>query len=251
MKRILVCIFAFWSACAAAAELRFVEEGNWPPFTTTKEGLATDGFSYEMITEIGRRAGFTSTLTLMPQKRLEYELAQGSFDAVTVISRNAAREAYLDFSEPLFKKLGNVYHRSGTAFTWKTYADFKDLRIGVTRGHNLGEEFNQAVKQYGLSVDEGGSDEQNFMKLVANRVDIVLANHWTALFLLRQPRFVGLVSVAAKPFLAKDYHMGITKSSATGQKMLPVINRTIRAMKADGSLDAMLIDHLNPERGKR
>lgn len=231
--------------------LRFAEEGNWPPFTLQREGRARDGLALALLSEIGRRAGFQVRLDLFPMKRVLLDLAQGLHDGVTVISRNAERDALLVFSEPLFQKLGYVYFRLGERRDWQQYADLKGLRVGVTRGHNLGDEVDRAIQAEGLAVDVGGSDEQNFIKLIAGRVDAVFANHWSALFLLRQPRFKGLIERAHKPFFVKDYHLGLARHSATAQALLPAINQAIQTMKADGSLDALLVEHLNPERATR
>jgi len=228
--------------------LHFAEEGNWPPFTLQREGQARDGLALALVSEIGRRAGFRVRLDLFPMKRVLVDLAQGRHDGVTVISRNAEREALLVFSEPLFQKLGYVYFRQGELRAWQQYADLKGLRMGVTRGHNLGDEVDRAIQAEGLAVDVGGSDEQNFIKLIAGRVDAVFANHWSALFLLRQARFKGLIERAHKPFFVKDYHLGVARHSAAALALLPAINQAIQSMKSDGSLDALLVEHLNPER---
>ncbi|MBH9552351.1 substrate-binding periplasmic protein [Inhella gelatinilytica] len=226
--------------------MRFAEEGNWPPFTRERGGLAQTGLSLALIREIGRRAGFAARLELFPMKRLLLELQQGRHDGVTVISRNPEREALLAFSEPLFQKLGYVYFRAGETLAWVQFADFKGLRLGVTRGHNLGEALDRAIQADRLSVDVGGSDEQNFIKLIAGRVDAVFANHWSALFLLRQDRFKGLIDRAPKPFFTKDYHVGISRRSSHAMAWLPAINKAIQSMKSDGSLDTLLVEHLNP-----
>jgi len=230
-------------------ELRFAEEGNWPPFTLERAGVATQGLSLALLRELGQRAGFQPRLELFPMKRVLVEIAEKRHDGVSVISRNPEREALLVFSEPLFQKLGYVYFRSGEQRPWASYADLKGLQLGVTRGHNLGDELDRAIQAEGLRVDVGGSDEQNFIKLIAGRVDAVFANHWSALFLLRQPRFHGLIDRAQRPFFSKDYHLGISRQSSAGLALLPAINRAILAMKADGSLDALLVEHLSPAQG--
>ncbi len=244
----LLCLPPAWATGVQRTELRFAEEGNWPPFTLERSGVARQGLSLALLHELGQRAGFQPRLELFPMKRVLIEIAEGRHDGVSVISRNPEREALLVFSEPLFQKLGYVYFRSGESRPWARYPDFKGLKLGVTRGHNLGDELDRAIQAEGLAVDVGGSDEQNFIKLIAGRVDAVFANHWSALFLLRQARFQGLIERAPKPFFSKDYHLGISRRSAPGQALLPAINRAIRAMKSDGSLDALLVEHLSPQR---
>lgn len=228
----------------AQTALRFAEESNWPPFTPAKDGAVTEGLSYAMLSEIARRAGFTATLELYPQKRMEQMVRAGERDGITVISRNADRESFLVFSEPLFAKQAYFYHRKNFKFDWSSYADLKGLRIGVVRGHNLGDDFAAAAVKHGLVLDEASSVEANFRKLMAGRIDVLMANHWSAVSLLAQKEFRGEIVAADKPYFNKSYHLALSQKSDLALSKLPKINEAIRGMKTDGTLDGLIQKYL-------
>jgi polar amino acid transport system substrate-binding protein len=232
--------------CLAWAQpvLQFVEEANWPPYTPAREGPVAEGLAYAMVSEIGRRAGFTVNLELYPQKRLEQMVRAGERDGITVISRNAERETFLAFSDPLFVKQAYFFHLKSKKFAWNTFSDLKGMRIGVVRGHNLGDEFNAAVLRHGLILDEANNVEANFRKLLANRIDVLMANHWSAVSLLARKEYRGQIVPADKPYFNQNYHLGISLKSDTALSMLPKINNAIRGMKHDGTLDGLVQRYL-------
>ena len=244
MRRLLAMVLLLPSLLWAQTSLRFAEETNWPPFTPAKDGLVNEGLSYALVTEVARRAGFAATLELFPQKRMEQMVRAGERDGITVISRNADREGYLVFSEPLFAKQAYFYHRKGFKFDWNSFADLKGLRIGVVRGHNLGDDFAAAVVKHGLILDEASNVESNFRKLMAGRIDVLMANHWSAVSLLAQKEFRGEIIAADKPYFNKSYHVGLSQKSDTALAKLPRINEAIRAMKQDGTLDNLIQKYL-------
>ena len=244
MRRLLALLMLCPSLVLAQVNLRFAEETNWPPFTPAKDGQVHEGLAYAMLSEIARRAGFSATLDLYPQKRMEQMVRGGDRDGVTVISRNTDREGFLVFSDPLFAKQAYFYHRKNYKFDWSSYADLKGLRIGVVRGHNLGDDFAAAVIKHGLVLDEASTVEANFRKLMANRVDVLMANHWSAVSLLAQREFRGEIIAADKPYFNKSYHVGLSQKSDAALAKLPRINEAIKAMKQDGTLDNLIQKYL-------
>ena len=244
MRRLLALLLLCPCLALAQTPLRFAEESNWPPFTPAKDGQVSEGLAYAMLTEVARRAGFTATLELYPQKRMEQMVRGGERDGVTVISRNADRESFLVFSEPLFAKQAYFYHRKGFKFDWNTFADLKGLRIGVVRGHNLGDEFAAAVVKHGLVLDEASNVESNFRKLMAGRIDVLMANHWSAVSLLALKEFRGEIIAADKPYFNKGYHLALSQKSDAALAKLPKINEAIKAMKQDGTLDNLIQKYL-------
>lgn len=224
--------------------LHFTEEANWPPFTPNRYGYVREGLSFALIRSIFSRLNYTVDLELVPQNRMLHYLQTGQKDGATIISINQERKAYIAFSEPLFRKTGYIYSLAkGKPFVWQTYKDLKEKRIGITSGHNYGDEFTQAVKQQGLTVEETTTDEQNFQKLLSGRVDLVLCIDHTARTILQRPEFREKFSHAAKPYFEKAYHVGLSKKSPA-RDLMPQINEVIRQMQEDGTLDAIITRHL-------
>lgn len=233
---------------AAAQDIRFVEESDWPPFTPDYIGFANEGLSFDLMTEILGRIDQTFTLELLPQKRVLSRLRTGTADAVTVVSKNKERERYINFSVPIFQKLGLVWfnHSRTPNFEWQSYEDLKGLKIGIVLGHNYGDDFIAAVKKYDLTLEPVTREEQNFAKLKAGRVDVVLSVEMVARQIFRNYKYMGVFSAAEKPYYSKDYHVGFSKASPS-KSLLPKVNQAIRGAKSEGVLQKIVARHVEGE----
>ncbi len=215
--------------------LHLTEESNWPPFTPDKSGYVTDGLSYNLMREIFSRLNIEIDLELFPMKRALKYLREGRKDAVTVISKNAERLEFIDYTAPIFQKKGLIYFLAEREppIEWQSYEDLKGLRLGITLGHNYGDEFNLAVKKYNLRFEQVRKVELNFGKLLRNRIDALLCIELTAQTFLKKPEYKGKIISASKPYYSKDYHIGFSKA-AKAKVLVPRVNKVIQQMKDDG-----------------
>ncbi len=222
-------------------QLHFAEESNWPPFTPNKQGLATEGLSLSLMQEIFSRLGIEVEVELFPQKRMLSLLKKGKKDGATVISKNANRQKFLEYTDPIFIKKGVIYFLAERKppIEWENFGDLKGLRIGLVSGHNYGDEFNQAVKKYNLSIQHVTRIEQNFDKLIGRRIDAFLCVELTAKQFLHDPKYSGKISQASKSYYSKGYHIGFSKKS-NARHLIPRVNKVIREMKKDGSLGKII-----------
>ncbi len=173
IPRILLVVCLSMSAFAATdapvaetpiEQLHFVEEANWPPFTFQKFGKAESGLSLDIMQAVFSQLGIAVDISLYPQRRVLLNVQKGYFDGVTMISKSAERARYLAFSDPVIGKLGRRYYREDRlpAIEWNSYADLRGLTIGVTRGHNYGEDFEKARMSGDFEVVEVTRVEQSF-----------------------------------------------------------------------------------------
>jgi len=221
--------------------VHFVEESNWPPFTPNHFGLTQQGLSYAIIEEIFSRLNRPFDLELLPQLRMLKYLQEGQRDAATVISKNSDRLKFLIYSDEIFQKKGRIYYsaKRKKAFSWQNYEDLVGLNIGTVMGHNYGADFINANKEYRFKLKEVIKVEQNFGKLLTGRIDVFLCNELTAKQFLRNPKYKDKIIASNKNYFEKGYHIAFSKFS-TQQYLLPKINKTIRAMKKDGSLKEII-----------
>lgn len=219
----------------------FAEEANWPPFTPNKFGKAEEGLSLALMQAIFSKLGIEVEIELLPMERVLYYLREGQKDGATVISRNAERSKYLEYSEPLFAKRGFVYYRKDRKepINWNDFADIKGLRIGIVSGHNYGDEFNRAVWRNDLKTISVSKEKQLFEMLMAERIDCFLCIDLTAEYYLKEQTYKGKIVPAAKSYFHKDYHIGISKKSKF-TALLPKINEVIIRLKRNGSINRLL-----------
>ncbi len=224
----------------------FAEEANWPPFTLKKHGLATEGLSLNLMQEIFSRLGIEVEVELLPQKRMIKYLKMGKKDGATVISKNAERLKFLDYTDTIFLKRGLIYFlaEKNPPVDWENYGDLKRLRIGIVAGHNYGDEFNQAIEKYNLNIQPVTRIEQNFDKLLLKRIDVFLCIDLSAKQFLRDPKYTGLIIHAPKSYYSKGYHIGFSKKSKV-KVLIPRVNKVIQEMKEDGSLGKIISIYTN------
>lgn len=215
----------------------FAEEIDWAPFTPNNEGIAKEGLSYDLMKEIFSKLDIDFEIELFPQKRMLELIKNGDKDGATVISKNAKRQKFLDFTDSIFQKKGLLYFRSENEVlaNWESYEDLKGLKIGVVAGHNYGDKFTKAISQYGLEIYSVTHIEQNFEKLLHGRIDLLLCIEATANHYLNNPKYKDKIVAANKSYYEKGYYIGFSKES-NARHLIPKVNKVIRAMKKDGSL---------------
>ena len=165
----------------------------------------------------------------------------GEKDGATIISKNKQRAEFIVFSDAIFEKRGLVYYLASrkSALNWQTYRDFKGLTLGVTSGHNYGDEFEQAVMNHHLKLHKSARVEQAFKLLLIGRVDAVLSTEKTANEIIKKLGISKQVTQANKPYYSKGYHIGFSKKSPA-VNLLPEVNKIILQMSTSGELQAIL-----------
>jgi polar amino acid transport system substrate-binding protein len=228
---------------------RFVEEADWPPFTPAYQGATSEGLSYDLISAVFGRIKMPFTLELYPQKRMLRLLERGQRDGATVISRNAVREKFISFSEPIFQKRGLIFFnkKKHPNFSWKSYSDLKGLSIGTVLGHNYGDEFATAVNEFGLLTKKYRREHKTFELLNAERLDIVLSIELVGRKLIAQREYGDAIEAAERPYFLKNYHIGISRLSPLRGR-LGEINRAIIELKGEGTLDDIVHRHLKKKK---
>lgn len=225
--------------------VHLVEEGNWPPFTPDKYGDVKEGLSYELMHAIFSRLDIEIDLELLPMKRLLAHLANGDKDAATMISVNSERMLTLEFTKPMLHNKEFAYFLADRKppFEWNGFESLKGLRIGVTAGHNYGDEFIDAIARLELNIEKVNTEEQNFKKLVARRIDVLLCNEAPANEIMRRLDLAGKIIHVSKPYYIKDYSIAFSKKSPA-KKLIPEVNAVIKRMKEDGSIEAIISKHI-------
>lgn len=231
----------------ATEKIILVEEGEWPPYTYESSGAPTKGVSFELMTEIFHRLNKPFTINLLPMKRCIFELTTGDCDAITMLSRNNEREEFLVFTHPIVESKGFVYYDSyrHPKFEWNSFADLQPYTIGTVSGYNYGSDFEDICRRYKLKTERVSRIDQNFRKLLAGRIDILLVNQTEVNeFMRTHPQYRSRIRSAGTPYHVYSYHMAFSKKSRH-LDLIPKINRVITDMKNDGTADRILSKYIH------
>ena len=215
----------------------------WPPYVDGKLGEdATTGVAVQIVRKIfSLIEGAEVRFPLIPWNRALREVEAGKSDGIVILLKNAERERYMVFSEPLLVGENLVWSVTGNtspAFEWRDLDDLKGLKLGVTQGYSNGEQLDRSIKNGEVTAMSAPTVEQLFAMLVYGRVDVALANNAVGYSFARKYPVAG-IKPAALPISTEVFYIGISKKSAAA-KLIPEINHAIRSLHADGYIEKII-----------
>ena len=187
----------------------------------------------DVMQEVATRSGLKIRMVPLPWKRVLKELGEGQLDGFFGGYKTPEREAIAVFLDtPMSWAVLSVFVRKGEVFSFQKIEDLYDKRIGIVRGFTTSPEFDRAMREGLITVDEAGSYTSLVKMLAAKRVDGIagvastLQAHFEDMHLTG--RFVRLPHPIADP---KPIYICVSKKAAImyrGQ----IIARMNQAMKA-------------------
>jgi polar amino acid transport system substrate-binding protein len=239
MKRIIaVCILILFAAgtviTASAADKKIVVvvDRHYPPYTygtaERAKGLYT-GLIEEAFTRMGREV----EIRALPWKQALKEGREGRA-AVGGIYKNSVRLKIYDYSRPFFEERLSVYVKRGKAFRFSRLSDLQGKVIGLNHAWSYGDEFDAARKKYHFVTEEVLSNAQNFRKLVAGKIDCLVADEIAASHIIRQEHLSDQVEKLEMPAAVNKAYLAFAKR-LNKKDLLEKFNRTLEEMKKDGS----------------
>jgi len=220
------------------AELEIsVATGDWAPFMSKK--LKNYGFVTHIVTEAFSMEGVKVNYHFCPWPRAMSftKLGRTIASSAWYMTEERAKDFY--FSDPLFLEQQVFFHLKETPFDWKNMTDLKGKRIGAMIGYFYGEEFKKAEDSKQMTVDRISSDELNFKKLLAGRVNLIVTSLFVGKNILRNKFSTNLASkITYHPQSVNDgpLHLIFCKN-AKGLKWKAIFNRGLAKLKSIGKLD--------------
>lgn len=225
-----------------ADKVVFVDEPLAPYSLGEMGGLAQGGISYDLLAGIFGRLGMDFELRLVPWARVLKTVEHGKADGVPLLVKNAEREAYLVYTDPVVEIRDLLYYlpeRLGR-FQWEEYADLKGRSFALTTGYAYDEGFMSALEAFDFQVIRSRDTEANVRLLLAGRADLILEEEsMMATLLAEHPEWESRISAAAKPVSSYFWYMGISRLSPLAGRV-DEINQVLSDMREDGSLDVIL-----------
>ena len=248
MKRTVVCILllSFFSVpCLFANTLKLAGVENVSPLIYEENGQVK-GFDYDIWMELSKRLGVKADIQVLPFKRLYAYLQTGELDGTLQIYYNAEREGEIIYSKtPMHWSAHHIFVRKEDLP--KFSAGGIPVMYGKTVGKNAGffvtKEFEEAVKEGKINVDEQVSSELNLKKLAAGRIDCYVGNLHSAMYAIKQLGLQDQIIPIAEPFAEKKGTFFAlsrkSKNVADQDGFMAKVNEELAKMHADGTVDKM------------
>lgn len=246
MKKILTCLLliaALSTAQANARQLRVVTLEN-PPMEYKGPKAAT-GFNIDVSTEALKRMGINATIRFYPWPRCLLMVEKGTADALIDVAHNKDRAEYMYFpKEQIYNSKYYMYKLTGRDISLSPDLDnTQKLSLGIVHAYYYGGAVEQAIADGKFKrTEDAWSEEQNIMKLLAGRIDMILGEKMTVDYLLNKLNAKNKVSVVREtgthtPLListTKTY-IGFSKKSVS-PILVEKFSKTLRQMRLDGTI---------------
>jgi len=220
--------------------VRVVVDMNYPPYSTGTAEQAT-GLYPRLIEEIFSRLDETPDIRALHWKDALKEGEEGRA-AVGGIYKTEARTKIYDYSEPLFEEHLLVYVRKGESFPFTRLSDLQGRTIGLNTSWSYGDAFDAARREHRFTVEEADSNLDNFKKLVAGRIDCLVADQVAAAQIIRQENWKDQVEALAQPVAANPAYLVFAKRLQKGE-FLKKFDQALEDMKRDGSYQKIIRDY--------
>lgn len=211
-----------------------------PPFMSSVAGKAA-GLYPAIIAEAFQVAGLAAQIEAKPWKRCIADMDKGRA-GVGGIYKNEERLKKYDFSDQIFVEKMAVFFNKANRVEFTSVASLLGKRVGVMRGWSYGDEFDKAVKDGKITVEDVNSDAQNFQKLAARRVEAVLAIDEAGAALLKGGKFPD-VETSSNYLFENPTFLAFNKSAKQADTLVK-FNKAIDDMRTSGRLGQIAASEL-------
>ena len=228
---------------AVAEQPLEIASTNFPPFVYEEQGKIK-GIDVDILTEVFARMRQPISIRLYPFARAVYMIKAGQADAIFPFGKDAERELFAHYPrEALFEMSVSLFVRKDSPITFN--GDFKSLgsyTFGVVREAKFGEQFDAAVRDGIITQIEEVTDfHQNILKLVNNRLDIIVGPRHNILFLLKKLGQQDAVKELS-PSLTPSWfvYLAFSKQRTLSPDLEERFARALQEMKRDGTYEKII-----------
>ncbi|GAB0150341.1 transporter substrate-binding domain-containing protein [Marichromatium sp. PS1] len=216
----------------------------WAPYQMVVDGRL-DGFSTQVVRRIFERLDVAVRETrVYPWKRAIIMLERGAADALFSANYTDARSEFALYPEqPLVETPWELWTSRELAATYHGLDDLRGHRVGVVRGYSYTPEFWAFVERHQV-YEAAESDEQNFRKLQAGRLDFVIAEHGNAHHIIeRMGMLDSAVPITAHPIKSDGIYIIFSKARVSPE-LVERFSVELARFKQEPEYQQLLRDYL-------
>jgi polar amino acid transport system substrate-binding protein len=222
----------------APAEVRLViGAGEWPPYTSEKDAHA--GLLNRVVVESYYAVGIDVEIVFLPWARAIAMAERGEITATCCWFGNEDRRQRFLLTEPLYDVHYVFFHLKDYEFDWNDFDDLKGVSIGGIHEYYYGHEFTEYESAGRLHVERVPSDEINFRKLMAGRIDLYPVAGIESGYALLKEQFTEderlKISYHPKNFMEDPrMYLLVSKHHPDAENLLSLFNQGLAMIKESG-----------------
>ncbi|WP_395004810.1 substrate-binding periplasmic protein [Undibacterium sp.] len=198
--------FLCFSLCAwgaAAKEVIKVYTYHLKPPFVVREALQS-GLYFDVLTYFNKKnSQYQFELHYLPRRRLDLMVNEGKLDGLIIgvspIWFNDKQQQRYLWTATFFRDVDEVISSKTKAFDFTGLESLAGLRVGLVLGYYYYGVSEMALANK-LIRDDASSEDHNFRKLLADRIDVAIISRSNHDFVMKhQPELVGKFHISAKP----------------------------------------------------
>lgn len=226
---------------ASCEKLIISANTNNPPISFEQNNILR-GIGFDLLERL-LSDNNTPTLrtTPLPWKRALLRSKNGSIDVLIGVRKTPEREQYLDFIEPAFTTTAHTaFFKKGESFVIKSREDLQAYEGGSTFGSVLDNDFAAAMSKE-FKLQEVSSVEQNFLKLMAGRIDYFIAPLLPTIHIIQalHPQKIKQLTFLNEPVSITKEYIAISKNSEC-RFIKSELQTKLQEVKQNGTFDQWL-----------
>ncbi len=206
-----------------------ISNGEWAPFSG--ENLPGNGCDSQIISEVFNRMGYTVEYEFFPWARAMALAQNGEFDGTVEWDDTPEwRKSFYINKEAISPQEWVFFHRKNIPFHWETIQDLAGKKIGITAGYIYSNAFSLNNGEIELHFEEASSDEANFKKLIAGRIDIFPMERSVGEFLLKEKfnqQETELITYHPKPLAAFKPRLLLNRKIPENELLIAQFDETL------------------------
>jgi len=230
----LAAAFVFAATFAVhAGQVVVGTNAEFPPFELTDDDNNIIGYDIDVITAVGKAAGFEVQMQNQAFDTLVAGLETGKLDAVVSgMTITDARRQKIDFSEPYYNAAQVIVVQEKTDGITKI-EDVKGKKVGVQLGTTGAGMAEEVMGVNSSDLKQFRKYNEVFADLKLDRLDAVVVDLPVAQAYLK--RIPGL-KISSAPMSEEQYGIGVRKGNA---ELLGKINDGLAKIRENGEYDAI------------
>ncbi len=221
-----------------AEEPLLIVTNPWPPYAMEVEEELT-GTDIEITQAVFRQLGMAIKIQFYPWKRCLMMVERQQADAVLDAGLIPEREEFLYFpEEPVSEGVTVFFIKAGRTIPFTTLEDLNGLRIGAGLGYNYCDEIDQAP--FIQQAERVSTLEQNFKKLLADRIDVVVEADAVGYFTAKQMGILDQITIIPNALYCQGgNYLAFSKKPGYAQ-LASQFNQALRAFKMTDAYTQLL-----------
>ncbi|TDT74840.1 amino acid ABC transporter substrate-binding protein (PAAT family) [Litoreibacter halocynthiae] len=211
--------------------IRMGTEGAYPPYNFINDAGEVDGFERELGDELCKRAELTCEWVTNEWDSIIPNLVSGNYDTIIAgMSITAERDEVIDFTDP--------YTQPDPSSYLAMSAD-ANLTSGVIAAQASTIQASHVASLEGVTLVEFATPEETVAAVKNGEADAVLADKSYLAPIAEADD--NLVLLSQEELIGGGIGIGLRESDT---ELKEKFNKAIQSMKADGSLNALIVKHL-------